>query len=112
VLEGWEPLPEGVALLDGALRDEGHPVVVLTASLPHPVPMNGDFHALDVVLHVHHDLVAFAHLDTRSGDHPIRRQNPALDTVGQDTLATRPHRVRRIRRAHLTGPGSIGIRLR
>lgn len=97
--------PERVALLDRTLRHERHTVVVLRAALVDAVPVDGHLHALHVVLHIDDDLVVLAHLDARSGDHAVGREDSTLDTVGQHALAVRPHRVGGVRRAHLAGTG-------
>lgn len=74
-------LPERATLLNRALRHERYTVVILGAPLPNSVPMDGHFHTLDVVLHVDHDLVALADLDTGSGYHSVRCQNPSFHAV-------------------------------
>lgn len=60
-------LPEGVSLLYRTLCDEWYSVVILRASLPDTVPVNGDFHTFHMVLNIDDNFVIFAHLDGRSG---------------------------------------------
>lgn len=56
-------IPERVSLLDRALSYKRHSIVVLGATLPDTVPVDGDLHSLHVVLNVDDNFVVFAHLD-------------------------------------------------
>lgn len=96
-------ITERVALLDGALCDEGHAIVVLRATLPDAMPVNGHLHALHMVLHINDDLVVFTHLYAGPGYHAIRCQDATLNAIGQDALTVTPNGVRCIGRAHLAG---------
>lgn len=100
---------ECVALLNGTLCDERDTIVVLRSTLPDAMPVDGHLHALHVVLHVDDNLVVLAHLDTRSGNHPICRENSTFNAIGQNALTVTPHSIRRIGCAHLAGTVSSYI---
>lgn len=102
-------VPEGVSLLDGALRHERDTIVVLGSSLPDSVPMNGQLHTFHVVLDIDHNSVVLAHLNTRAGDHTVDGQDTSLDTIGQHALTVAPYGVGGIRGTYLTGPRKIKI---
>lgn len=89
-------LPERISLLNRALRHKRHTVVVLRASLPDSMPVNGHLHTFHMVLYIDNYLVILAHLDGRSRQHSVGCEDSSLDTIGQHTLTMRPHHIRRI----------------
>lgn len=74
--------PESVSLLNRTLSDEWHAVIVLRSSLPDTVPVNGDFHALHVILDIDDDAIVLADLDARPWDHSVGGQDTSLDAIG------------------------------
>jgi hypothetical protein len=74
--------PESVSLLNRALSDEWHAIVVLCSSLPDAVPVDCDFHAFHVVFDIDDDSIVLADLDARPGDHSVGGQDASLDTIG------------------------------
>lgn len=65
------------------------------------MPVDRQLHTLHVVLHVNHDAIVLAHLDGRSGDHTVHREDTALDTIGQYALTVAPDGVGSVRCAYL-----------
>lgn len=92
-------------MLNGTLGDEWHTIVILGASLPNTVPVDGDFHALHMILDVDDHLVILADLDTGTGDHAVGGQDTSFHAIGQNALAVTPNGVGGIRCAHLAGTG-------
>jgi hypothetical protein len=74
--------PESVSLLDRALRDEWHTVVVLSSLLPDSMPVNCDFHTFHVVFNINDDAIVLADLDAWPWDHTVDGKNTAFNTVG------------------------------
>lgn len=96
-------ISERVSLLNWTLRNKRYSIVVLGSSLPDSVPMDSRLHALHMVLHIDNHLVVFAHLNTGSRDHPVRRQDTTFHAIGQHALTVTPHGVGGVRGAHLAG---------
>lgn len=110
-IENRNYLPEGVALLNRTLGNEWYTIVVLGATLPDTVPVNGQLHALHVVLDVDHDAIVLAHLYARSGDHPVNGEDTTLDTIGQNALTVAPDGVGSVRCAYLASATEGGTEI-
>lgn len=100
-------VPESVSLLNWALSDERHTVIVLRASLPDSMPVNGDFHTFHMIFNIDYHLVVFANLYTGSWQHTIGSQDTSFDTIGQHALAVTPHDIGSIRSTYLASPKKL-----